>query len=368
METFDKAIKDFQREIQLIFDEKENSFFEQYSKQDQLTYIIRVVNSISLREKEKLSAFPEKQALIDNALKEYNRMANITFAKLHQLKLLPPMIKPVTGAKIKARSKSYCESTPEIPPETINISDEENSDGAEALKPDKIKIEPGDRKKLFDVLLNEISDGFAKFSNDPNFTKRYQPPDTNVDYDDPVLGTDLEIDITQNNPKIPLVNSDDENLQAPLEKTKYNTKIKTTKSIKAHTDQSIIQLKFDTVELSVFSGDDIEWISFRDEIIYLIHSNEQMSNVIKFHLLKTLLRGIALGAINGSKSSTDYEANAMIIQRYDNQQKIVFGYIRNFLESSTCTSQLIFFMIFSYMLSLLNRSIKCKLLKMIKEI
>lgn len=62
-------------------------------------------------------------------------------------------------------------------------------------------------------------------------------------------------------------------------------------------DQPVVQLKFDRVELSTFSGDHTEWISFRDEFLQLVHTNKKISEVVKFHQLKTHPRGIALEAV-----------------------------------------------------------------------
>lgn len=325
MEEFKAAVADFQREIELIFNEEQNKLFEPYAKQGEITYLIGLVNSLGLREREKVSKSPNEFSLISNALDGYNRQANQAFAKLDELKLLPPVRDPSTGTKKKAQIPVDV-SPPKNPPETETASGEEKSNGAETSNPDEIKIEPGDDKKLLDVLLNKISDGFARILNDPNFAKRYQPPEADDDVDDPVLGNPLEIDLTDNFPRAPLAISDDENLLAPSGGTKENKR-------KKQTDQPIMQLKFDKVELSVFSGEDTEWISFRDEFVYLVHSNDQISNVVKFHLLKTHLRGIALDAINGFKSATDYEAAwQTLIQRYDNQQRIIYGYIRNFLD------------------------------------
>lgn len=95
-----------------------------------------------------------------------------------------------------------------------------------------------------------------------------------------------------------------------------------------------MQLRFDRVQLSNFAGDYTEWISFRDEFLQLVHNNPKISDVVKFHQLKTHLRGIALDAINGFKlSAADYEsAWQTLVQRYDNDYRIVTEYIKKFFE------------------------------------
>lgn len=96
----------------------------------------------------------------------------------------------------------------------------------------------------------------------------------------------------------------------------------------------MIQLKCDKMELSVFSGDYTTWISFKDEFLQLVHNNTRLSEMVKFHLLKTHLKNVALDAINGFKPcAADYQAAwAALMQRYNNDHRIVTEYIKKFFE------------------------------------
>lgn len=64
-------------------------------------------------------------------------------------------------------------------------------------------------------------------------------------------------------------------------------------------NKPVVQLKLDRLEIPTFGGELIEWISFRDQFIDLVHSNNNLSTLIKFHLLRNHLRGPALETVNG---------------------------------------------------------------------
>lgn len=93
-----------------------------------------------------------------------------------------------------------------------------------------------------------------------------------------------------------------------------------------------ISLKLDALQLPTFNGDLTTWIAFRDQYMDLVHNNPNLTSVIKFHLLKTHLRGLASDAINGFKlSSSDYKAAWFVLtKRYD--QKIIDEYINKFSQ------------------------------------
>lgn len=99
-------------------------------------------------------------------------------------------------------------------------------------------------------------------------------------------------------------------------------------------DLPMVQLKLDKIELQVFGGDLVEWISFRDQFRDMIHDNPNLSSLVKFHQLRTHLKGAALETVNGYKfSSQNYEsAWADLIKRYDRTDNIIEEYIRKFIE------------------------------------
>lgn len=96
----------------------------------------------------------------------------------------------------------------------------------------------------------------------------------------------------------------------------------------------LVQLKFDRVTLSDFNGNLTDWISFRDQFNDLVHENPAIPTLMKFHLLRTHLKGVALDTIQGYKFMTvNYEpAWVDLNQRYNRTDDIIEEYIRKFFE------------------------------------
>lgn len=99
-------------------------------------------------------------------------------------------------------------------------------------------------------------------------------------------------------------------------------------------DTVVQTLKLDTISLPYFSGDLTEWISFRDFFEHLIDKNKQISDTVKFHQLRSHLRGTAFDTIKGYQLiGTNYaSAWADLKKRYDRRDDMIQEYIRRFLE------------------------------------
>lgn len=90
------------------------------------------------------------------------------------------------------------------------------------------------------------------------------------------------------------------------------------------------------MDLPKFSGDYLEWESFRDMFDTLIHQNTSLSNVQKLHYLKGNLTGEALQQIrNVSVTETNYiGAWTAIRERYDNVRVLWYHYMAHFQHLS----------------------------------
>lgn len=104
-------------------------------------------------------------------------------------------------------------------------------------------------------------------------------------------------------------------------------------------ERAIVQLKLDTIELANFSGDLTEWEAFRDMFEYLVNKSNKLSDTVKFHQLRTHLKGEALSTISGYQfTGKNYQvAWADLKKRYDNEGAIANEYIRKFLNVPAIT-------------------------------
>lgn len=95
-----------------------------------------------------------------------------------------------------------------------------------------------------------------------------------------------------------------------------------------------LDLKFDRVTLPTFDGNLMDWIPFRDQFTDMVHTNRNLSMLMKFHLLRSHLRGAALETVNGYKfMSVNYlPAWEDLVRRYNREDDIIEEYIRKFME------------------------------------
>ena len=66
-------------------------------------------------------------------------------------------------------------------------------------------------------------------------------------------------------------------------------------SIASHSQHHLIKLP--TIQLPSFDGNYNDWVKFRDTFTYLIHQNDSLSDVQRFHYLSATLHGAAARVI-----------------------------------------------------------------------
>lgn len=89
-------------------------------------------------------------------------------------------------------------------------------------------------------------------------------------------------------------------------------------------------LKLPPLKIANFHGDPNQWISFRDTYLSLIHENDNIEDVNKFHYLKSYLEGAASSVISSvTVSSNNYQiAWNLLCQRYDNKRLLINEHIK----------------------------------------
>lgn len=95
---------------------------------------------------------------------------------------------------------------------------------------------------------------------------------------------------------------------------------------------SHIVLQLPRISLPKFSGNYLEWETFRNTFESLVASNEVLSNTQKFHYLKSSLSGDAALLIANLKiSDTNYEsAWQLLMKEYDDKQALVHAHTHSF--------------------------------------
>ncbi|XP_039315197.1 uncharacterized protein LOC120359860 [Solenopsis invicta] len=99
-----------------------------------------------------------------------------------------------------------------------------------------------------------------------------------------------------------------------------------------HNSDSNIRLP--KIQLPTFSGSYEEWYTFHDSFDKLIHANEKLSSIQKFHYLRSSLKDKAAEVIKSFDITTDNYAEAwqLLSERFDNKRRIVQTHIKAIFE------------------------------------
>ncbi|XP_045535019.1 uncharacterized protein LOC123721194 [Papilio machaon] len=89
-------------------------------------------------------------------------------------------------------------------------------------------------------------------------------------------------------------------------------------------------LKLPPLKITPFNGDPNKWLTFRDSYLSLIHNNEDIDDISKFHYLKSYLEGAATSVIQSvSVSSNNYcIAWNLLCERYNNKRLLVNEHLK----------------------------------------
>lgn len=93
-------------------------------------------------------------------------------------------------------------------------------------------------------------------------------------------------------------------------------------------------VRLPTIDLPKFNGDLADWICFRDTFESLIHKNESISNIQKFHYLKAALHDVAAQVVNSLEfSSANYiVAWSALCDRFNSTKLLVHNHIKSIFE------------------------------------
>lgn len=96
-------------------------------------------------------------------------------------------------------------------------------------------------------------------------------------------------------------------------------------------------VKLPIIKLQLFDGSYDQWMLFYDTFNSLIHSSNSISNIEKFHYLRSSLKGDALNVIHSLETSSEnYEiAWQLLKDRYENKRLITIFHVKSLFNLST---------------------------------
>lgn len=105
--------------------------------------------------------------------------------------------------------------------------------------------------------------------------------------------------------------------------------------------EALSQVRLPKLNLLTFSGNYKEWFPFFDTFHSIIHTNDSIDNIQKFHYLRSSLSGDAKNIVSALEISVvNYSVAWNLLKvRYDNKRLIAQNHIRAIMELPSMTKE-----------------------------
>lgn len=112
-------------------------------------------------------------------------------------------------------------------------------------------------------------------------------------------------------------------------------------SCHSHNTQIYKSIKLPTIVMPTFDGSFEHWLEFRDTFISLVHDSNEISNIQKFHYLKSSLKGSAKLVIDSIEFSANNYLVAweLLVNRYNNSRLLVQNHVKALFTISPLTKE-----------------------------
>lgn len=106
-------------------------------------------------------------------------------------------------------------------------------------------------------------------------------------------------------------------------------------------DHQEVGIRLPQIQISKFDGTYFKWLEFRDTFENLIHKNERISSISKFHYLLSYLEGDAARILSNLEvSATNYkDAWELLCTRYDNKRLLINHHLNSLFNIKPITRE-----------------------------
>lgn len=106
-------------------------------------------------------------------------------------------------------------------------------------------------------------------------------------------------------------------------------------------DHQELGIKLPKIEIAKFDGSYFRWLEFRDTFTSLVHKNERLSSIQRFHYLISYLEGDSARIISNLEVSSDNYATAwsLLLERYDNKRLLVNHHLKSLFNIQPITRE-----------------------------
>lgn len=104
---------------------------------------------------------------------------------------------------------------------------------------------------------------------------------------------------------------------------------------------STAKIKLPTITIPNFDGAYEQWLEFRDTFLSLVHNCRSITQIQKFHYLKSALKGSAKAVIESLEFSADNYNIAweLLINRFDNTRQLVHNHVKSMFTIQALTKE-----------------------------
>lgn len=112
-------------------------------------------------------------------------------------------------------------------------------------------------------------------------------------------------------------------------------------SSQSYNPENNINISLPTVSIPTFDGTCEHWLEFRDKFLSLVHNSTRISNIQKYHYLKTSLIGRAALVIDSIEFSADNYPIAweVLINRYNNNNLLIHKHVKALFNVQAITKE-----------------------------
>ncbi|XP_076376168.1 uncharacterized protein LOC143258753 [Megalopta genalis] len=116
--------------------------------------------------------------------------------------------------------------------------------------------------------------------------------------------------------------------------TPEQSRITTNSPISAQTADTAINIRLPTLQLPSFDGNYSDWVKFKDTFTSVIHENNSLTDIQRFHYLNTSLKGVAARVIQAlGVSGTNYRhAWELLKSRYEDSTSLKRHHVNSLLD------------------------------------
>ncbi|XP_041980961.1 uncharacterized protein LOC121734417 [Aricia agestis] len=189
--------------------------------------------------------------------------------------------------------------------------------------------------KLSDITLPQIQQLRLRLTKIENLFSEFENCQSRIE----VICTDLDVQLTEREATETKFYENISNAESLISSHPSN-KENRRESVSSNS-RNEFNIKLPVIKLPTFDGNYFSWLEYRDTFMSVIHNNESLPDINKFHYLRSSLeKGAALVIKSIEFTSQNYEvAWDLLCQRYDNKKILINNHLKALFKIDPITKE-----------------------------